>query len=354
MKSIIFLTILLIFSTTLCASQTITNVNVVDGQLLINGVGFSPKSTAAPLLWENFDDGSAGQRLTTTGKWTSMSNTGGAWFSDTVSYSGNLSGHNRITGSGTPEGKANQFNTNYFSFDGQDEIYYSYQVRYNKANEYDYMRAQIKLFKIATTDNPYTGEGALSHAGNPISSGGSVLYVYRGGDDKTNLGWIDGTRPGLWNRHEVYKKLSNPGVPDGKIWISLNNRVQPRGNLLNYMTRLAGYTFQHTAVTLPLMAASQAELDDIYMYVDDVYVDNTLARVEIGDHPDFWSATNREIQIPVEWSGTEIKATLNMGKFTDIGQLYIYVVDADGNPSPGWPLGTTTVQPPPRLDLIVN
>jgi hypothetical protein len=89
---------------------------------------------------------------------------------------------------------------------------------------------------------------------------------------------------------------------------------------------------------LALGAYGQATAAGFQSYYDDVYIDNTLARVEIGDAPDYASATHREIQIPSSWSDGHIEATLHLGSFPATAGLYLYVVDAEGRVSPGFPL----------------
>ena len=66
------------------------------------------------------------------------------------------------------------------------------------------------------------------------------------------------------------------------------------------------------------------------IYWDELYVDYTRARVEIGDASTWSACTHREIQIPASWSDTLITATVNTGSFPAGSQGYVYVVDASG------------------------
>ncbi|MFH1380062.1 MAG: hypothetical protein ABII23_07275, partial [bacterium] len=67
------------------------------------------------------------------------------------------------------------------------------------------------------------------------------------------------------------------------------------------------------------------------VYYDDVYIDNTQTRVEIGDKQTWNSCTQREIQMPTAWSDTSIAITVNRGSFDQCKTYYLYVVDANGN-----------------------
>jgi len=71
----------------------------------------------------------------------------------------------------------------------------------------------------------------------------------------------------------------------------------------------------------------------VYIYYDDVYIDNTIARVVAGDSPEFDNCTHQEIQIPTAWSDSSITITVNRGSFADGEEVYLFVVDANGNVS---------------------
>jgi hypothetical protein len=74
------------------------------------------------------------------------------------------------------------------------------------------------------------------------------------------------------------------------------------------------------------------------LWSDDVYVDNTWARVMIGDNPVFSSARNREIQIPSAWSTNSITITANTASFPVGTPAYLFVIDSTGAASAGFPV----------------
>ena len=69
----------------------------------------------------------------------------------------------------------------------------------------------------------------------------------------------------------------------------------------------------------------------MWLYWDEVYIDTTQARVEIGNASSWSACTHREIQIPSSWSSSSISVTVNQGSFSDGGGAYLYVVDSNGN-----------------------
>jgi hypothetical protein len=81
---------------------------------------------------------------------------------------------------------------------------------------------------------------------------------------------------------------------------------------------------------------------DVYAYWESLYVDRSWARVEVGDNAVYANCTHREIQIPSAWSASSITARVNRGSFSSLDDLYLFVVDESGNPSPGFQLNATS------------
>ncbi len=73
-------------------------------------------------------------------------------------------------------------------------------------------------------------------------------------------------------------------------------------------------------------------------FAADVYVDTTWARVMIGNSPDFTRATDREIEIPFQWNDDHIRVYENINSFPRRQPMYLFVVDAKGHASSGYPL----------------
>jgi hypothetical protein len=67
------------------------------------------------------------------------------------------------------------------------------------------------------------------------------------------------------------------------------------------------------------------------LYYDEVYLDDSWARVEIGNASTWSGCTHRETQIPSSWSSSSIAVTVNQGTFADSAGAYLYVTDDDGN-----------------------
>jgi hypothetical protein len=67
------------------------------------------------------------------------------------------------------------------------------------------------------------------------------------------------------------------------------------------------------------------------MWDDDVYVDNTWARVVLGNAATLDACTRLEIQIPIKWSGNSVTIMARTGSaFSQGTTAYLYVVDSNG------------------------
>ena len=66
----------------------------------------------------------------------------------------------------------------------------------------------------------------------------------------------------------------------------------------------------------------------------EIYVDNTLAKVEICDASTKSDSNHCEIQIPqTTWNDGQIQIKVNQGSFADNSNAYLYVLDANGMPN---------------------
>ena len=67
----------------------------------------------------------------------------------------------------------------------------------------------------------------------------------------------------------------------------------------------------------------------------DIYIDDTLARVALGDNA-VWSAVRHyEMQKIISWSATQIEIEMNVGTFATSENAWFFVIDANGDASGG-------------------
>lgn len=174
------------------------------------------------------------------------------------------------------------------------------------------------------------------------SSGTSCqCYVF---DTSIALGYELINTNGSWHRFEVWFDQGTLGNRDGSYVISIDGKpwfhndgsFMPVAESTIHQMWLSFYFATDTGIPQPSMNR----------YWDELYVDSTRTRVEIGNASTFAACTHREIQIPTAWSNTSITATVNLGSFTSTAGLYAFVVAADGTASAGFLLGSSDPGPP--------
>jgi len=150
---------------------------------------------------------------------------------------------------------------------------------------------------------------------------------------------VDGIpdRPQGWNKLAIYyKKSSARNANDGRMILWWNNR-----QVFNWRSHFAGGA----------NAAVQGDFDSdgadlagdwsvghyfssasggTYADFDDVYLDHSIARVELGNAPDIDACSVLEIQPPRTWSDRRLQVTVNAGAFKPGAKVYLYVTDEDG------------------------
>ena len=131
-----------------------------------------------------------------------------------------------------------------------------------------------------------------------------------------------------------YFEESSPTTDDGTaiLWI---DGIKYINEVQTFRTRTSSTTFWNQLLIgyyLGHGADGQcAAYGDAYTYWDNVYIDTTQARVEIGDAPIYTNTSHREIQIPIVWSSNSITITTQLGSFISGQTAYFYVFDANGN-----------------------
>ncbi|MCK4240830.1 MAG: hypothetical protein KAX30_04345 [Candidatus Atribacteria bacterium] len=189
----------------------------------------------------------------------------------------------------------------------------------------------------------------------------NILYVPSGNDLMNMLSesetyvmpseWFAGLNDTpTWERVEHYVVESDfensPYPADGiaKVWIQ-------RGGEGNIFTSVV----DETTKTNDNGAANHWEVAVFCEYAkgltgtvtvdwDDIYISNSLARVEIGNNATWANCTHREIQIVTAWSATSSTFTLHQGSISSAnltnGNSYLFIIDSSGVPNTtGYQLG---------------
>jgi PKD repeat protein len=300
----------------------------------INGADFGSKSPAAPLKWEDFEGHTNGADVLIADGWNDAVF---AKYSSAATYAGTLGMHCDFSLSTNVSVR--------FDHAWTSEIYIDVKQRFIPSSTPTRNYKPMLLYGSCNHGLPDDNEFPQVHlySENTCTWDGSLKTESRGGlgvSDSEYLASANGLM-GSMHHMQTYMKLSTPGVADGKIfhWLDCVNRSD-RTNVLNrdgvhaaeYWKQLRiGYYFAHDAID-----GCPAPVGSGGAYYDDVYIDSTQARVEIGNASSYDACTFREIQIPTSWSSTQIQVTFNAGAFAQDDPAWIFVIDSNGAKSAGY------------------
>ncbi len=157
----------------------------------------------------------------------------------------------------------------------------------------------------------------------------------------------------IWQRVDMLMDISAGTITTWTVGQNNNNPQWARSY------SLSGTTFQVNLGAGKDWSSYTATGGDEYDY-DDVYIDFTQARVEIGNASTWSACTRREIQIPTTWTSNSITVNVNQGSFMNGSTAYLYVVDSNGNVNAnGYPItisgqSTSSDTTPPSSPSGVN
>lgn len=360
MKKLTILMFLFLFP--LSANCDISNVTIIDQVYSISGLGFGSKEVPGPLAFDSFDGGTlgaqiAGNAMSGAGSWRNETyNVPPVYNSETRTASGLCSSH--LLSGGTGVNHAPLWCD--FAETNQPVLYVSFWTKFSYVLGSD-NSWQLKYWRL--TDG--------------TSDEDNHTYFQ-------DLWWTDRT-PGLMGYFEFFLNPSNPEWPNYSIEqgysdISLDydkasgwhfyqfaiKQDAVNGSCLIWIDgqQVANETAMETfetgevvrSLTLGWYMGNNVGDGTASMYYDDIYIDNSWARVEMGDNAVYANCTHREIQPALTWTPTGITGTLNIGSFQVGDTVYFFVIDENGVPSDGYAvvIGGETPPDPPVQTSITN
>ncbi|OGI43763.1 MAG: hypothetical protein A2150_07760 [Candidatus Muproteobacteria bacterium RBG_16_64_11] len=347
---------LLCLVTTAFAQPQVTGISgslTQQGMVTVIGSGFGTKANASPFSWDDFEGGIVGADLGSPvigPAWTFLSQSPNPSYTDIRAHSGS-------------KGALIQwknYSISAFGWTGQgpyNQMYISFW-RYMDPQDPSAVPVNHKILYLYPPSGT-TGQDFM--VGAVMASWDQWRYAVQ---SQPSSGWVlpNGTPNNWaqtiqkWQRWEVFVKMDNPyTASNGEIrgWINGQPTVDVTGiNLSDIPTEWMDFRIGHLFQGYHPGGSDRS-------FFDDVYVDTTPARVEIGNAPTWSACTHREIQIPAAWSDSSINAAVNAGSFACGQQVYLYVVDADGNVNAnGFPVtlcaGADTLAPAVPSNLTVQ
>lgn len=322
---IFLLILLLIYGGVLLSQPSITSIEgsfIHNTNITISGNNFGQKSPAGPIKWDDFESGTEGDDIS---GWTLTRNSNAA---NPVypQYSNAL-----LRAGSSMSVKCDFTNEQYncsFGFDQtlSNYVYISYWTRI--VDNGSIPPTNIKPMRIY--GNYDDGNPVIGYTDQILYSW-AFIWSHTENDVFRNLWDTVGAdeNDGQWHRYEYIMKQSTNNTADGIF--KFRKDAQLRNDVTDAVHRVLGYDWSYLRIGHFWGGDSTAG----FCYYDDVYVDESWARIEIGDNSVFNNCTHREIQIPVQWTNNEITFLFKAGDFSSGEQAYLFVVDAQGNSSSG-------------------
>ena len=300
--------------------------------LTFYGTGFGLKSVVAPLVHDDFESGgTAGQSVTAS--------TGTSWTTDGTAPV--LSTENNRTG--VPGSRNAKAVVSGLNIDGNHhdlmfvggmnlvpKFYAAVWARLasNPTGE------QVKYWRLASAAS--TAYPTYSF----FRTDGWARYQWTNpsGSTCTTAGaaWFDSvenTNLGSWQLLEMIGNLGTVGSANGSIRVYHNGVDQGGVSNTTLLTSAScaptGFRFGEYIQDYDLSVTN---------YFDDVYIDNSWARVYLTNASTLAASTHRELQIPTAWADGVLTVRVNRGSFPAGSSVYVIVVDSEGVASSGFAL----------------
>jgi hypothetical protein len=332
--------------------------------ITISGTRFGTKISdqAAPVKFDNFEDGTIGQPITSSGWWEAEVPYNNKTYDNTSILPRNQFSTKHIRwhsyGWGASEGEmGGTFGKGNLGFETTKKAFI------NLWAYVDYVdgtpesgpggSCQLKWITLLTDGpQPWGDPSYYRHESNPSV----LLYLWTNDFVHTSdfarhsldvyLNPVSGSTDFAPEEHYwlnislLYKESSAFGVADGAVLLNASRTPATDGAYLrcaqtNAITRTTGDNGPIHSLVLGYFITSG--FHECSTYWDDIYIDNSWARVEIGDAPVYDNCTHREIQVCSEWSDNAVRFKANQGSFQP-GQAYVFVIDENNNASAGYPV----------------
>jgi hypothetical protein len=334
----------------------------------ITGSGFGTKSSAAPVAFGDMENNSVNARI---GAWTNT-------FETAVSTSYQRNSHSTRNAVCTLADHGNGQDAVCAFEGGSDAASWYAQNWFYLGSDYDWMggdNGNNKIFRMWSTGDTtnnlriqgpinnvdiYVEAADEAHGGTeygsppcdlqggwyPVVPGGTCADMIMSGTKPSGSYWGGGDiqwrrfatdmNLGTWHLFQFEFRSSDVNTANGVLrwWVD--------GKLI----------FNHSDVTTRT-SSQQSHMRPKYLgiesiqnsgghgatghyYLDDVYIDNTWQRVEIGNNATYNSCTLKEIQPATSWADGSVTFTVNQGSFADGATGYIFVTDASGVRNTGY------------------
>lgn len=313
----IYLATILFSTTNAFAAPSISGVSgsLTHGQsVTIQGSGFGTKSPATPLLWDDFSRGTTGQPLSTgtASPWTTQA--------ECVNNYSNSMSYGKSSLSAAQEMRANApcwTRTTRGVLGNQEQIFLAYHYYAVPGSS----GTHTKMARVGSNDDVHNTPNSGYTAFSP-----DYWYIFGNSHGETAIVRVPAIA-GQWVRDDTWSVLGHDNTADGTIGIWRDGKQQAYRTDVVTKNSDSSSSF-YNQVFLPYYTESASRT----VYVGDIYIDNTLSRVEVCTGSTWSNRGSCEIQIPTAWNSDGINVTVkvNQGAFANSSSKYLYIVDSTG------------------------
>ncbi|MCC7257260.1 MAG: hypothetical protein IT486_02705 [Gammaproteobacteria bacterium] len=249
-------------------------------------------------------------------------------------------------------------------YDTGGDIQFAYVSYYTYFDNAGVTTGQWKMYRTMPNVSVVDADTPQLVIFNKRNFGGASGIEWRpqtaGGDQE----WLPNTGnqlpdAGAWHRMEIILKPSSTlGATDGwgKVWVhrpgSFIRKVYDKSGMRSYGAgddrRWRVHMFQNYQGN----GYGTDTSSGTKVWMDDIYISASQARVEICDGPQWSTCLHRDVQYPTAWRNDEVTFTFSRGGFASTEGLYVYIVDASGAVNEaGFPLVPGTAPMPPVISI---
>jgi len=296
------------------AVTTLSGEFTTGQQVRMTGKNFGVKSPAAPLVFADFETGLQPSPLGQIRSW-----------SDVESMQSSNEGANGTKGAKASDGDGDwwfRVDRDDWTGDGK-KIYIHRRERVNFMATDPGQEWKIWEMKPGSSDvpnlyvAPNTGRVDVENLG---AEGG-----FWGNFASKTMGWmsteIQFQASSASNRKDGLLVLRSDGVEKARGSVMTRSSLSPRIMNTNFVVQ---------GVASDTDGWNPRWSNNNRMWVDNVYVDNTWARIMLGDAPTYAACRKFDVQVPAAWSDTTVTFVAQTGAFASGSRAYLYVFDKDG------------------------
>ncbi len=126
----------------------------------------------------------------------------------------------------------------------------------------------------------------------------------------------------------ILRRSSAPGTPDGAVYNYVNGEL--KSSKTDFTTHDADDGVWRYFMLGGSIVSGSGGVENMRIYYDDVYLDDTLSCVEIGDKSTYEECLALNPQPVIAWSDTSVDVNLNKGALVTGSTAYMYITDSSG------------------------